>query len=292
MDLGSGRRGVDMGPSAIRIAGLGERLRKLGCKVVDDGNLSIKTQEEQRIGNPRAKYLPEIARAVGLLAHKVENIVQKNEFPLILGGDHSIAIGTISGIAANARKKHKKVGVFWIDAHGDFNTPESSPSGNIHGMPLAICVGVGPRELRTINGSFRKIDPTNVAVIGLRNIDHDEGKSIKNLGLHIYTMGDIDKYGIHRVMEEAFEEVVSKVDYLHVSLDLDSVDPVFAPGVGTPVKGGLDYREAHLIMEMIAESKRMTSLELVEVNPILDTRNQSAEFAVELVESAFGKKIL
>lgn len=292
MDLGSGRRGVDMGPSAIRIAGLGDRLRKLGCKVVDDGDLSIKTQEEQRIGNPRAKYLPEISRAVALLARKVEKIVQKNEFPLILGGDHSIAIGTISGIAANARRKHKSVGVFWIDAHGDFNSPESSPSGNIHGMPLAICVGLGPRELRSIDGSFRKIDPTNVAVIGLRNIDHDEGKNIKNLGVHIYTMGDIDKYGIHRIMEEAFEEVVSKVDYLHVSLDLDSVDPVFAPGVGTPVKGGLDYREAHLIMEMIAESKRMTSLELVEVNPILDTRNQSAEFAVELVESAFGKKIL
>lgn len=292
MDLGSGRRGVDMGPSAIRIAGIGKRLRELGYKVVDDGDLSIKTQEEQRISNQRAKYLPEIARAVGLLARKVENIVQKNEFPLVLGGDHSIAIGTISGVAANARRRHKKVGVFWIDAHGDFNTPESSPSGNIHGMPLAVCVGLGPRVLRTIDGSFRKIDPKNVAVIGLRNIDHDEGNTIKNLGVHIYTMGDIDKHGIHRIMEGAFEQVASKVDYLHVSLDLDSVDPVYAPGVGTPVKGGLDYREAHLIMEMIAESKRMTSLELVEVNPILDTRNQSAEFAVELVESAFGKKIL
>lgn len=292
MDLGAGRRGVDMGPSAIRIAGIGDRLRELGYKVIDEGDLTIKTQEEQRIKDPHAKYLPEITRVVKILARKVERIVHHNHFPLVLGGDHSVAIGTISGIAAQARKKRKKLGVFWIDAHGDFNTPESSPSGNIHGMPLAVCVGLGPRPLRSVAGSFRKVEPENVAIVGLRTLDGGERENIKKFGVKIFTMEEIDKYGIHRIMRRAFEQIAEKVDYLHVSFDLDSVDPVYAPGVGTPVKGGLDYREAHLIMEMLAESKRMTSLEIVEVNPIVDNRNQSAEFAVELVQSAFGKKIL
>ena len=292
MDLGAGRRGVDMGPSAIRIAGVGDRLRELGYKVIDEGDLTIKTQEEQRIKDPHAKYLPEITRAVKVLARKVEQIVHHNHFPLVLGGDHSIAIGTISGIAAHTKKKRKKLGVLWIDAHGDFNTPESSPSGNIHGMPLAVCVGLGPRPLRSVAGSFRKVEPENVVIIGLRTLDAGERENIKKFGVKIFTMEEIDKYGIHRVMRRAFEQIAEKVDYLHVSFDLDSVDPVYAPGVGTPVKGGLDYREAHLIMEMLAESKRMTSLEIVEVNPIVDNRNQSAEFAVELVQSAFGKKIL
>jgi arginase len=292
MDLGAGRRGVDMGPSAIRIAGIGERLRELGYKVIDEGNLSIKTQEEQKIKDQQAKYLPEITRAMTVLARKVQKIVQQGHFPLVLGGDHSVAIGTVSGIAAQARTKRKKIGVFWVDAHGDFNTPESSPSGNIHGMPLAVCAGLGPRSLRNVLGSFRKIEPQNIAIIGLRNLDRVERENLLKLGVKIFTMGEIDKYGIHRIMKKAFQQVAKNVDYLHVSFDLDSVDPVYAPGVGTPVKGGLDYREAHLIMEMIAESKKMNSLELVEINPILDNRNQSAEFAVELVQSAFGKKIL
>jgi len=292
MDLGAGRRGVDMGPSAIRIAGIGARLKELGYRVIDEGDLSIRTQEEQKVKDPRAKYLPEITRAVTVLAGKVQKIVAKGNFPLVLGGDHSVAIGTISGIAAHARRKHKKIGVFWVDAHGDFNTPESSPSGNIHGMPLAVCAGLGPRSLRNVLGSFRKLDPQNTAIIGLRNLDRKERDTILRLGVRIFSMEEIDKYGIHRIMTRAFQQVAKNVDYLHVSFDLDSVDPVYAPGVGTPVKGGLDYREAHLIMEMLAESKRMTSLELVEVNPILDDRNQSAEFAVELVQSAFGKKIL
>ena len=292
MDLGAGRRGVDMGPSAIRIAGIGERLRELGYKVIDEGDLSIKTQEEQRIKDPHAKYLPEISRALNVLGRKVSKIAHHGHFPLVLGGDHSVAIGTISGIAAHARTKHKKIGVLWIDAHGDFNTPEISPSGNIHGMPLAICTGLGPRSLRSICGAFRKVDPEHVAIIGLRNLDKAERENIIKYGVKLHTMEDIDKYGVHRVMKKALQEVASNIDYLHVSFDLDSVDPVYAPGVGTPVKGGLDYREAHLIMEMIAESGKMTSLELVEVNPILDSRNQSAEFAVELVQSAFGKKIL
>lgn len=292
MDLGASRRGVDMGPSAIRIAGIGERLRELGFKVVDEGDLAIKTQEEQKVKDQRAKYLPEITRAVSVLARKVEKMVQLGHFPLVLGGDHSVAVGTISGIAAAARKKNKKVGVLWVDAHADFNTPESSPSGNVHGMPLAVCVGLGPRQLRAVNGAFRKVDPQNVAIIGLRNVDKGERDNLKKYGLNIYTMGEIDKYGIHRVMRRALEQITANVDHLHVSLDLDSVDPVYAPGVGTPVKGGLNYREAHLIMEMLAESKKMSSLEIVEVNPILDDRNRSAEFAVELVQSAFGKKII
>lgn len=292
MDLGAGRRGVDMGPSAIRIAGIHERLKELGHKVIDEGDLTIKTQEEQRVLDPHAKYLPEITRAVTVLSRKVEKVVERGHFPLVLGGDHSIAIGTVSGISAFARTKRKKVGVFWIDAHGDFNTPESSPSGNIHGMPLAICTGLGPRSLVNVGGSFRKVDPKNVAIIGLRNLDKGERANILKYGVNIFTMEEIDKFGMHRIMKKALQQVAKKVDYLHVSFDLDSVDPVYAPGVGTPVKGGLDYREAHLIMEMLAESRKMTSLELVEVNPIVDNRNQSAEFAVELMQSAFGKKIL
>jgi arginase len=292
MDLGQGRRGVDMGPSAIRYAGIGAQLLALGHHVVDEGDISIKTQEEQRVKDSRAKYLPEITRAVTALAHKVEKVAAKNGFPLVLGGDHSIAIGTVAGIAAHARKKKKKVGIIWVDAHADFNTPESSPSGNIHGMPLAVCAGLGPRQLRNVGGSFRKVDPSNVIIIGLRNVDRGERDNLLKHGLRMFTMEEIDKYGVHRVMKKALKELLPRIDYLHVSFDLDSVDPVYAPGVGTPVKGGLDYREAHLIMEMLCESKRMTSLELVEVNPILDTRNQSAEFAVELVQSAFGKKIL
>lgn len=292
MDLGAGRRGVDMGPSAIRIAGIGPRLSELGYKVIDEGNLSIKTQEEQRIKDPLAKYLPEIARAVNVLSRKVEKVLEHGHFPLVLGGDHSIAIGTIGGAAMHARKRRKKVGVFWIDAHGDFNTPDSSPSGNIHGMPLAVCTGLGPRALTRVGGAFRKVEPENVAIIGVRTLDKGERDNLIKYGVKIFTMEEIDKYGMHRVMKSAFQQVGRKVDHLHVSFDLDGVDPIYAPGVGTPVKGGLDYREAHLIMEMVAESKKMSSLELVEVNPILDNRNQSAEFAVELVQSAFGKKIL
>jgi arginase len=292
MDLGAGRRGVDMGPSAIRIAGIGDRLRELGHRVIDEGDLTIKTQEEQKIKDQRMKYLPEITRSVTILCNKVAGVLDEGQFPLVLGGDHSIAIGTISGVAVHARKRKKRLGVLWIDAHGDFNTPESSPSGNIHGMPLAICSGFGPEPLLGVGGGFRKVDPRNVAIVGLRDLDAQERKDIIRCGVKIYTMEEIDRHGMHRVMGKALRDLLRRVDEIHVSFDLDSVDPVYAPGVGTPVKGGLDYREAHLAMEMVAESGKMSSLELVEVNPIIDVRNQSAEFAVELVQSAFGKKIL
>jgi len=292
MDLGAGRRGVDMGPSAIRIAGIGERLRELGHRVIDEGDLTIKTQEEQKIKDERMKYLPEITRAVTILSNKVSAILDDGKFPLVLGGDHSIAIGTISGIAVHAKKRKKRLGVLWIDAHGDFNTPASSPSGNIHGMPLAVCAGLGPEALVSVGGKFRKVDPRNIAIVGLRDLDAQERKNLVRTGVNIYTMEEIDRHGMHRVMGKALRDLLKRVDGIHVSFDLDSVDPVYAPGVGTPVKGGLDYREAHLAMEMVAESGKMWSLELVEVNPIIDVRNQSAEFAVELVQSAFGKKIL
>jgi arginase len=292
MDLGSGRRGVDMGPSAIRIAGLSQRLQELGHKVVDEGDIVIKNMEALRVGDEHARYLAEIARASRLVAKKVQSIVTRGHFPLVLGGDHSIAVGTVSGISAFCRPRKKKVGLLWIDAHGDINTPATSPSGNIHGMPVAVLLGDGPEELTGIGGNFPKVDPANVALVGIRSLDDGEKIRLKRLGVQVHTMSDIDRQGIHRVMKKALARVSDGTDYVHVSFDLDSVDPTVAPGVGTPVKGGLDYREAHLIMELLSDSGMMTSLEMVEVNPILDDRNASATFAVELVQSGFGKKIL
>jgi arginase len=292
MDLGSGRRGVDMGPSAIRIAGVAQRLAELGHKVVDEGDIVIKNMEELKVGNERARYLPEIARASAIIARKTERIMGLGHFPLLLGGDHSIAVGTISGIAAFARAHGSKVGVLWIDAHGDINTPDTSPSGNVHGMPLAVVLGYGPPELTAIGGPPPKVDPANVALVGIRSLDTGEKKRLKETGVQVHTMADIDRHGVHRVMKKAISQATDGADFVHVSMDLDAVDPAVAPGVGTPVKGGLDYREAHLVMELIADSGVMSSLELVEVNPILDQHNASAEFAVELVQSGFGKKIL
>jgi arginase len=292
MDLGSGRRGVDMGPSAIRIAGVAERLHELGHKVVDDGDIVIKNMEELKVGDPRARYLSEITRASALLARKVERIMERGHFPLLLGGDHSIAVGTVSGIAAFAQRQGKRVGLLWVDAHGDINTPETSPSGNIHGMPVAALLGFGLKELTGVGGEAPKLAPENVALVGIRSLDTGEKQRLKETGVQVHTMADIDRHGVHKIMEKALARVTRGTDYVHVSFDLDAVDPTVAPGVGTPVKGGLDYREAHLIMEVIADAGVMTSLEMVEVNPILDQGNASATFAVELIQSGFGKKIL
>jgi arginase len=292
MDLGSGRRGVDMGPSAIRIAGVADRLTELGHKVVDEGDIVIKNMEELKVGHERARYLGEIARAAAVIARKIERIMGLGHFPLVLGGDHSVAVGTVSGIAAYAQRKDQRVGLLWIDAHGDINTPETSPSGNIHGMPLAALLGFGAGELTGVAGPPPKVHPANVALVGIRSLDAGEKKRLKETGVQVHTMSDIDRHGVHRVMQKALARVTDGTDYVHVSFDLDAVDPTVAPGVGTPVKGGLDYREAHLIMEVLADSGVMTSLEMVEVNPILDQGNASAAFAVELVQSAFGKKIL
>jgi len=292
MDLGSGRRGVDMGPSAIRIAGLEDRLRELGHKVVDQGDIVIKNMEELKVGDVHARYLAEITRALGVVSRKVERIMTRGDFPLVLGGDHSIAAGSVAGIASFARREKKKVGLLWIDAHGDINTPETSPSGNIHGMPIATLLGYGPPQLTRIGGTAPKVDARNVSLVGIRSLDEGEKSLLKKTRLQVHTMSDIDRHGIHRIMKKALARVTDGTDYLHVSFDLDAVDPTVAPGVGTPVKGGLDYREAHLIMEFLHDSGRMTSLEIVEANPILDHGNVSAAFAVELVQSAFGKKIL
>jgi arginase len=292
MDLGSGRRGVDMGPSAIRIAGLAEKLRALKHIVIDEGDISVKTPEQQKVNNEKLRYLPEIARAATILAKRVEGVLENGDFPLVLGGDHSVAIGTIAGVSRHCQRKRKKLGILWIDAHGDMNTSETSPSGNIHGMPLAVCLGLGALELTSIGGGSAMVDPRNVVLLGTRELDAGERAHIKRMGVHVFTMEDVDRYGIHRVMSRLMGRFFNDVDMLHVSLDLDAVDPSIAPGVGTPAKGGLDYREAHLMMETLAGSGRMRSLEVVEVNPILDNRNRSAEFAVELLQSAFGKKII
>ncbi len=292
MDLGAGRRGVDMGPSAMRIAGIAERLREIGHTVFDDGDIAVKVPESQQIDNPKLKYLPEIVRVSTILAHKVEAIMEAGEVPLVLGGDHSIAMGTISGVSCYARKHGLRFGVIWIDAHADMNIQETTPSGNIHGMPLAAVMGEGAPELTSIGGDFRKVDPANVALIGVRNIDRAEKEIVRRTGIAHYTMSDIDKYGAHRIIGRVLRDMRDKVDLLHVSFDIDSVDPSVAAGVGTPAPGGLSYRETHLIMETIADCKCMSSLEVTEVNPIFDIKNQSAEFATEVVASAMGKRII
>jgi arginase len=226
------------------------------------------------------------------VGNKVERIVSKGRFPLVLGGDHSISAGTVSGIASVARREGSQLGLLWIDAHGDINTPETSPSGNIHGMPVAALLGEGPPELTSIGGEGPKVDPRNVAMVAIRSLDEGEKVRLKRHGVDVHTMSEVDRKGIEPVMKQALARVTDGTSRVHVSFDLDAVDPTVAPGVGTPVKGGLDYREAHLLMELLSDSGVMTSLEIVEANPILDDRNTSATFAVELVQSAFGKRIL
>ncbi len=292
MDLGADRRGVDMGPSALRIADLDEKLMALGYEIVDEGDIEIAVPEVLSIQDPQLKYLPEIAAACENLAHKVEEVLKKGAFPLVLGGDHSMSIGTIAGLAAYCRDADKTLGVIWIDAHADINVPETSPSGNIHGMPVAASIGLTSTQLTSVGGDFRKLDPENIVMIGLRSVDEGERKEIREQGIHAYSMTDVDRQGVPAIMTEALDYLVGKCDHIHVSFDLDSVDPSVAMGVGTPVPGGLTYREAHLIMEMIAERGALSSLEVAEVNPILDNVNRSAVFATDLVASAMGKRIL
>lgn len=281
-----------MGPSAIRIAGLNQRLQELGHTVVDEGDLDIRIPEQLKVGDPQTRYLAEIAGANRMLAERVRKVIARGRFPLVLGGDHSIAVGTVTGLAMHARSRRKRLGLLWVDAHSDINTPGTSPSGNVHGMPLAALLGLGPAALSSLGGRYAKVMPDRVALVGIRSVDEGERNHLRSLGVHVYTMADIDRHGIHHVMEQAIADVSRETDMVHVSFDLDAVDPNVAPGVGTPVKGGLSYREAHSVMESLAEAGVVTSLDVVEVNPILDDRNRSAEFAVELVQSAFGKKIL
>jgi arginase len=291
MDLGADRRGVDMGPSALRIAGLQNRLENLGYKVEDTGDIKIEIMERQKIKNPKLKYLDEIIKTSGKLAEKVEKVLEKGDFPLCIGGDHSMALGTISGISSFCKKRKLKLGVIWIDAHSDMNTEETSPSGNIHGMPLASLLGLGNDELVNFLGFSPKLSAENCALIGIRSIDQAEKANITKLKVPVYTMNDIDKLGIHRIISKVLKQFREKVDHIHISFDVDSVDPSVAPGVGTPVQGGLNYREAHLIMEIIAECGCMSSLEVAEINPILDHKNKSAVFTAELIASSMGQRI-
>lgn len=290
MDLGQSRRGVDMGPSAIRYAGVVERLELLDYEIQDKGDIQIGRpgkEEEASAGN-NLKYLQAVSKASHKLAEAVDEVVKKGSFPLVFGGDHSIAIGTLAGIS----KHYQNLGVIWYDAHGDLNTGETSPSGNIHGMPLAVSLGIGHPDLTTIVGYTEKVKPENIVIIGARSLDEGEKVLIREKGIKVYTMHEIDRLGMTKVMESAIAYLKGKTDGVHLSLDLDGLDPSDAPGVGTPVLGGISYRESHLAMEILEESKIITSAEFVEVNPILDEKNKTAEVAVALMGSLFGEKLL
>jgi len=292
MDLGAGRRGVDMGPSALRVAGLNQKLAELGYQTEDLGNVVVDQPESLPAGSTHARYLPQIAHTCTRLSEMVERAAAKGHVPLVLGGDHSVAIGTVAGMSRLLEKSRKKLGVLWVDAHADMNTPDSSPSGNVHGMPLACIIGLGPPELTGIASRVPMVDPANVAIVGLRSVDDIERFNVRGAGVHPFTMRDIDERGMRTVMQEAIHAVSSGTSGFHLSFDLDAVDPAEAPGVGTPVHGGITYREAHLAMEIVNDSGLMTSLEMVELNPVLDIANRTAILGVELLMSALGKRIL
>jgi len=281
-----------MGPSALRIADIDRKLEALGYTVIDEGDIPVRNIEVQEMADVKLKYLPEIAEMSAVLASRVESVLDDGDFPLILGGDHSMSIGSLAGIGAHCAKHKKTLGVIWIDAHADMNTAETTPSGNIHGMPVSIALGIGHPSLTSIGGAFPKLDPRNLAIVGLRSIDPGERELIKELGVAAYTMFDVDKLGMYEIASRVLEDMARSVDHLHISFDVDGVDPSFAPGVGTPVPGGLSFRETHLFMEMISKVEAYASLEVAEVNPILDVRNSTAEFASDVVSSSMGKRIL
>ncbi len=287
LDLGAGRRGVDMGPSAIRYAGLNERLHGLGYDVLDWGDVETAVLEATEETDESARYLPEIKAACGRVARLVGLAIEQGSLPLVLGGDHSVALGTLGGLARSVGVG----GVLWIDAHSDLNTPETSPSGNVHGMPLAAAIGLTDQRFDSDAWTLPAVEPERIALVGLRSVDARERERIRELGIKAYTMSDIDRIGIERAIRESLTQIAGP-GFVHVSLDMDALDPEVAPGVGTPVRGGLSYREAHLALELVAESGLAGSLEVVEVNPILDRENATASLAVELVASALGKTIL
>jgi len=293
LDLGGGRRGVDMGPSAVRIAGLGERLAAMGCVVVDKGDLPAPIPETQVARDPSKRYIKDIARVCQRVYQHTYQSLSDGALPIVIGGDHSIAAGSVGASADFAHAAGGALGVLWVDAHGDMNTPTTTSSGNVHGMPLAALVGPEPAELARL-GTTRspKVQADKTVLIGIRNLDEGEKRRIRESGVHVFTMKDIDRHGIAVVMQRALAIATDGTTGLHVSFDLDVCDPVIAPGVGTPVKGGLDYREAHMVMEMIADSGKLTALDLVEINPILDHQNQTAVLGAELALSALGMEIL
>jgi arginase len=292
LDLGAGRRGVDMGPSALRVAGVDAKLAELGHTVEDRGDLPAKIQETQGPGDPRLKYLKEILEVCGELRDQVDDALEQGSVPVVLGGDHSVAMGTIAGVARYFRRSGARVGLVWFDAHADANTGQTSPTGNIHGMPLAAALGLGDSRLVSLAGFAPMVDGAQAALIGVRDVDAEERANVRAAGIHAFTMRDIDERGMRAVMEEAIAHASAGTAGIHVSFDMDGIDPDYAPGVGTPSPGGLSYREAHLAMEMLADTGRVVSAELVEVNPILDDRNGTAVLAVELLCSLLGKKIL
>ena len=292
MDLGAGRRGVDMGPSAIRYAGVTRKLRDIGYRVIDDGDVGVPAPEARDPGLPNARYLEPIYHVCNRLRLRVRRALEAGETPVVLGGDHSIAMGTISGVAEYYRGRQQKIGLIWVDAHGDMNTPETSPSGNIHGMPLATVLGKGHPKLVEMGGFAPKVEPQHVCLIGIRDIDEVERNNVLASGIHAYTMRDVDERGMRAIMQESIGFVTDGTAGFHVSFDLDGMDPRDVPGTGTPVKGGISWREANLLMEMVSDTRQMRSLEVTELNPILDVRNQSGEVAVDVILSAFGKRIL
>ena len=292
LDLGAGRRGVDMGPSAFRLADVHQKVRDLGYEVEDAGDIVVSIPETQSPGDPRLKYLKEIQKTCETLRDTVAGTLGEGKIPVVLGGDHSIAMGTIAGVSRFHRERGAKIGLVWMDAHGDHNTPETSPSGNIHGMPLAVVLGLGAPSLVGLSGSDPMVDGARAAVVGLRDVDVPERANIRATGIRAFTMRDIDERGMRAVMAEAMAHATDGTAGIHVSFDLDAMDPDYAPGVGTPSPGGLSYREAHLAMEMLADTGKVVSAELVEVNPILDQRNGTAVLGVELLASLLGKKIL
>jgi arginase len=293
LDLGGNRRGVDMGPSALRIAGLADRIAQLGRTVVDRGDLPSPIPETRDPSDERQKYIHDIASVCQQLYETAGECLTQGAIPLVLGGDHSLGAGSVAAAAGWARRTQKlPIGLLWIDAHGDMNTPATSTSGNVHGMPLAALLGPQPADLSNIGGFSPKVLPAHTVLIGVRNLDEREKVAVRESHVHVFTMKDIDRQGIASIVEEAVNLAGTGTAGIHVSFDLDACDPGIAPGVGTPVKGGLDYREAHMLMEMVADSGLLTSLDLAEVNPTLDVRNTTAQLGAELAASALGMKIL
>jgi arginase len=293
LDLGGGRRGVDMGPSALRIAGLAERLTALGYAVADRGDLVAPIRETREPQHEDKKYIQEIAQVCQRVYETSLESLMDNALPIVLGGDHSLAAGSVAAASDWGRiTRRSPIGLIWVDAHGDMNTPTTSSSGNVHGMPLAALLGEEPVELSKLGRFTPKVQPDHTVLIGVRNLDQREKDLVRESRVHVFTMKDIDRQGIAAIAEQALKFAGADTAGIHVSLDMDVCDPTIAPGVGTPVKGGLNYREAHLLMEMIADSGRLTALDVVEVNPTLDVRNATAQLGTELVLSALGKKIL
>ena len=293
LDLGGGRRGVDMGPSAFRIAGLGERIGALGYTVVDKGDLPAPIPETQELRDERKKYIRDIAKVCQKVYQTAAGSLDEGAMPIVLGGDHSLGAGSVAAAAEWARRtRGLPIGLLWIDAHGDMNTPATSLSGNVHGMPLAALLGGEPAELAKIGTFSPKVEAAHTVLVGIRNLDEREKVSMRESHVHVFTMKDIDRQGVASVIEQAVQLAGDGTAGIHVSFDMDVCDPSIAPGVGTPVKGGLDYREAHMMMEIVADSGLLTSLDLVEVNPTLDVRNTTAQLGTELALSALGMKIL